>query len=127
MTRILIVDDSSSIRMHLSQVLGKAGYAVVQAIDGVDALTKLEPCPDVVLCDVNMPGMDGLEFLEHLRRDPRWRRLPVLMLTTEGDPALIARARQHGASGWIVKPFESTALLGALSKLVGPAGADAVR
>jgi two-component system chemotaxis response regulator CheY len=121
--KILIVDDSSSIRGQLRFTLTNAGYAVIEAEDGKDGLAKLKANADLsmVFCDVNMPRMSGLEMLESLVGAARVP--PVVMLTTEGAPDLVQRAKKAGAKGWLVKPFKPDVLLAAVKKLVGEAKA----
>lgn len=118
---ILIVDDSAMVRRQVGAALTGAGYATVEATDGVDAQAKLAATADtaLIVCDVNMPRMNGLELLEHLVRDPRAAKIPVVMLTTEGQPELIQRAKALGAKGWLVKPFKPEMLLAVAKKLVG--------
>jgi two-component system chemotaxis response regulator CheY len=113
MVKILVVDDSLMIRQQVSRVLAAAGFEMIQAKDGQDALDKLSASPDtrLVFCDVNMPVMGGLEFLEELKEGGRAPGLHVVMLTTEGQPELIQRAKSLGARGWIVKPFKPEMLL----------------
>ena len=111
MKRILIVDDSPTIRQQVSMALTQAGFAVAEAVDGVDALAKLATPAALMVCDVNMPRMNGLELVEM----DRFR--PNLVVTTEGEPGLIARAKQAGAKGWIVKPFKADLLVAAVKKL----------
>jgi two-component system chemotaxis response regulator CheY len=120
MKKILVVDDSSTVRQQVGLALTQAGYAVLEAADGVEGLAVLDK-GDVamVICDVNMPRMNGLEMLDQLKRDPRHTQIPVVMLTTEGHPALVDRAKKAGAKGWIVKPFKAELMISAVGKLVG--------
>ena len=117
--KVLVVDDSTSVRQQVSQALTSAGFDVVEAVDGVDGLDIISSATDLaaVICDVNMPRMNGLDLLERLRGATGRPSLPVLMLTTEGQPALIQRAKQAGARGWIIKPFKSDLLVAAMRKL----------
>ena len=120
-TNILVVDDSLMVRRQVGTALKALGYAVSEAVDGVDALQKLEAQPDtrLIVCDVNMPNMNGLEFLEQLRS--RGMLVPVVMLTTEGQPDIIQRAKSLGAKGWLVKPFKPE-FLAATAKKIAPLG-----
>jgi len=119
MKKVLIVDDSPSIRKEVAQALTKEGYTVVEAVDGADGIVKIgAEHPAAVICDVNMPRMNGLEMLETIRRQPEHATLPVVMLTSEGQPALIERAKRAGARGWIVKPFRTDLLVAAVATLV---------
>jgi two-component system chemotaxis response regulator CheY len=113
MKKILVVDDSASIRQQVTMCLNEGGYEVVEATDGLDALEKRAGCA-MVLCDINMPRMNGLEFVEQVGPTG----LPVVMLTTEGKPELVARAKKAGAKGWMVKPFKPEQLLAVVNKLV---------
>lgn len=121
--KVMVVDDSRTVRQQLGVLLTEAGYEVIEASDGLDGAEKIGRTPDLamVICDVNMPRMDGIQMLSMLREDPKNADLLVLMLTTEGQPGLIARAKAAGARGWIVKPFKPDLLLGAVRKLVGEA------
>lgn len=118
--KILVVDDSHTVRAQVSAALTEGGFSVVEASDGRDALEKVAGHPDLalVICDVNMPNMDGLEFLERTRAGPS-ATVPVLMLTTEGQVTLMERAKKAGAKGWMVKPFKPGLLLAAARKLAG--------
>lgn len=109
--RILTVDDSVSVRSLVSQTLLKAGFAIVEAVDGADALDKIGDGVDLVITDINMPNMGGLELLSHLRQRSDTKFVPILVLTTESQRDLRERAVAAGASGWIVKPFEPGSLV----------------
>jgi two-component system, chemotaxis family, chemotaxis protein CheY len=117
MVSILVVDDSSLVRRQVTAALTGFGYAIVEAVDGLDALEKLEASPDIglIMCDVNMPRMNGIEFLERL--SGRGSSVPVVMLTTEGQPELIQRAKLLGAKGWLFKPFKPGFLAATANKL----------
>jgi two-component system chemotaxis response regulator CheY len=112
MTSVLAVDDSAFMRQMLAGTLRAAGYDVIEAVDGMDALDKLRAHQvDVVLTDHNMPRMDGLELTRTLRSQERWRRLPVLILTTEAGDAVKRAGRDAGANGWLLKPFDPARLI----------------
>jgi two-component system, chemotaxis family, chemotaxis protein CheY len=117
--KIIVIDDSQTIREQVATTLRKAGFEIIEAVDGVDGTEVIERTPDAALaiCDVNMPKRNGLELLEGLKSSGRTSVLPVLMLTTEGQPQLIERARKAGAKGWLVKPFKADLLLAAVKKL----------
>jgi len=117
MKKILVIDDSPTVRQQVGLALSQAGYQVVEAVDGVDAISKVDASINMLICDVNMPRMNGLEMLEKLRTDARWASLPVVMLTTEGQPGLIERAKKAGAKGWIIKPFKAELLVAAVQRL----------
>jgi two-component system chemotaxis response regulator CheY len=118
---ILIVDDSSSLRTVVNLALKRAGYEVVEAVDGEDGLTKLDGRKiNLIVCDVNMPRMNGIEFVTRVKQHPRYKFTPVIMLTTEGQDAKKEQGRAAGAKAWIVKPFNPPVLLDAISKLVLP-------
>ena len=114
---VLVVDDSMMVRRQVGRALEDAGFAVLEAADGQEALDKMAAAAvGLVVCDVNMPRMDGLEFLERLG-PAGVAATPVVMLTTEGQPALVQRAKAAGANGWIVKPFKAELLVATIRKL----------
>ncbi len=120
MASILAVDDSPSMRQMVSFTLKEAGYSVIEAEDGEDALAKAKQGPvQLVLTDVNMPKMDGIELIRHLRALPAYKGVPILMLTTEAGDAKKQEGRQAGATGWIVKPFDPEKLLATIAKVMG--------
>ena len=115
---ILTVDDSRTIRDMLKLALVGGGYTVIQAEDGLEGLERLKAeGADVVITDINMPRLDGFGLIEGVRADPKHRSTPILVLTTESDPAKKDRARQAGATGWIVKPFNPDKLLDAVRRV----------
>ena len=117
--RILIVDDSSSMRTVAGIALRGAGYEVLEAGNGQEGLAKLDgERIHLIISDVNMPVMDGIEFLKEVKRHPNYRFTPVIMLTTEAGEDTKAAGRAAGAKAWIVKPFQPTVMLDAVSKLV---------
>jgi two-component system, chemotaxis family, chemotaxis protein CheY len=114
---VLVVDDSASVRREVSAAL--EGFDIVEASDGVEGAEAIEQREDLnlVICDVNMPRMTGIEMLERVKDRLSPGGVKVVMLTTEGQPKLIKRARELGAVGWIVKPFNPAQLLAAARKL----------
>lgn len=119
---VMVIDDSASFRTVVGLALKKAGYGVVEAGDGKDALGKLGAVAKVnlIVCDVNMPNMDGLTFLKTLRTQAAHKFTPVIMLTTESGDDMKKRGQAAGARAWITKPFRAEVLLGAVQKLVQP-------
>jgi two-component system chemotaxis response regulator CheY len=118
---ILIVDDSLSLRSTLAIALRSGGYEVTEAVDGKDALTKLDGRKfNLIISDVNMPNLDGLGFVKAAKQLPAYKFTPILMLTTEGDEAKKAEGKAAGVKAWIVKPFQPPTLLDAVSKLIAP-------
>lgn len=116
--KVLIVDDSETIRQQVASALERAGFGVVEATDGIDGLERAsqnELC--MVILDVNMPRLNGLEMLERLKSDPRHAKLPVLMLTTEVQQSMIERAKKAGARGWMIKPVKMDQLVSTVNKL----------
>jgi two-component system, chemotaxis family, chemotaxis protein CheY len=123
MTRkeILIVDDSESIRELVANTLIEAGYIVHKAINGIDALKKLEVLPegpDMILSDLNMPEMDGLMLVTEVRKMEKYKYLPIIILTTESEVQKKLLAKEAGATGWIVKPFERDKLIKVINKVI---------
>ena len=120
MKKVIIVDDSATMRQQVSMALQPAGFEIVEAVDGVDGLAKIEADESIgiVILDVNMPRMNGIELAEKLSEQGRIAAgLDVVMLTTEGRADLIRRAKEAGAKGWIVKPFKPDLLLAAVQKM----------
>ena len=119
--KIMIVDDSRTIRQQVSFTLNKGGFEVVEAEDGKDGIEKLSANPDVqmIISDVNMPNMNGLEMVEAIKEAGTFPAVPIIVLTTEGAADLIQRAKAAGAKGWLVKPFKPDQLIAAVTKLVG--------
>jgi two-component system, chemotaxis family, chemotaxis protein CheY len=117
--KIITVDDSSSIRQMVGFTLKQAGYEVVAAVDGVDALEKVKATPvDMALVDLNMPRMDGITLIKHLRADPRHKFIPIVMLTTESQADKKMAGKSAGATGWIVKPFKPDQLISVVKKVL---------
>jgi len=116
---VLTVDDSRTMRDMLKLALTEAGLEVLQAEDGVHGVEVLDQAGavDVIITDINMPRMDGYGFIDHVRNNPRTRATPILVLTTESEPAKKQRARDAGATGWIVKPFDPEKLIAAVRKV----------
>ncbi|MFP4155100.1 MAG: response regulator [Halothiobacillaceae bacterium] len=115
---ILVVDDSAAVRQVVSLSLKQAGHRVVEAVDGRDALGKLDQCRfHLVISDVNMPNLDGIGFVTRMKSHDAHRFTPVLMLTTESGEARKAEGRAAGVRAWLVKPFSPDVLLSAVGRL----------
>jgi two-component system chemotaxis response regulator CheY len=118
---IMIVDDAASVRQVVGLALRGAGYDVLEACDGKDALSKLNGQKiHLVISDVNMPNMDGITFVTELKKLPAYRFTPVIMLTTESTDGKKQAGQAAGAKAWVVKPFQPPQLLAAVSKLILP-------
>jgi two-component system chemotaxis response regulator CheY len=118
--KILAVDDSISIRQLQSAVLSAAGYQVIEAVDGKDALTKLAGnTVDLILTDLNMPNLDGIGLIKAVRAGTAQRLVPIIMLTTESQEDKKLAGRTAGATAWIVKPFTPDKLIGVIKKVIG--------
>ncbi|HEY4141449.1 MAG TPA: response regulator, partial [Pseudolabrys sp.] len=118
--RILTIDDSKTMRDMLMLTLAEAGFDVLQAVDGQDGLDVLEGMdrkPDVIITDINMPRMDGYEVIRNLRKNPAHKSTPILVLTTESEAEKKNLAREAGATGWMVKPFDPERLIATVRKV----------
>lgn len=119
MTRILAVDDSPSMREMVRIALTGAGFEVAQAVDGQEALDMARKSVfDLVLSDVNMPQMDGIELIRALRSEAAYRHTPILMLTTEASLDRKREGKEAGATGWIVKPFDPAQLVATMQRVL---------
>jgi two-component system chemotaxis response regulator CheY len=115
---VMIVDNSGSFRTVVRLALQKAGYDTVEAVDGKDAVGKLDGRKlNLIVCDVNMPNMDGLSFVRHLKTTGAYKLTPVIVLTTESQESKKNEARAAGARAWITKPFQPVQLVDAVNKL----------
>jgi two-component system chemotaxis response regulator CheY len=120
MSRILAVDDSASMRQMVAYTLQQAGFEVAEAADGAEGLALAQKERfNLVLCDVNMPNMDGLSMVRALRQVPDYKFTPMLMLTTESGPEKKAEGKAAGATGWLVKPFNPEQLIATVNKVLG--------
>jgi two-component system chemotaxis response regulator CheY len=119
--KILVIDDSSSLREVVSIALQGAGYDVVQAADGKQALEKLDGARiHLAICDVNMPVMDGITFVKEVKKRADYRFMPIIMLTTESRESRKQEGQMAGAKAWVVKPFRPEQMLHAVAKLISP-------
>ncbi|MEG6505308.1 response regulator [Nitratidesulfovibrio sp. 1201_IL3209] len=116
---IMTVDDSASIRQMVGFTLRNAGYEVIEAKDGKDAVSKLSGPIKMVITDLNMPNMDGIELIRQIRANPAYKFIPVIMLTTESQATRKQEGKAAGATGWIVKPFQPEQLLAVVKKVLG--------
>jgi len=118
---VMIIDDSISLRQVVGIALSSAGYDVLEACDGKDALSKLTGQKiHLMVCDVNMPNMDGISFLKAVKEHPNYKFTPIIMLTTEAGEDKKREGQAAGARAWVVKPFKPEQLLMAVSKLILP-------
>ena len=118
---IMVVDDSASIRMVVGIASRRAGYEVIEAQDGKDAIGKLTGQKvHLIISDVNMPVMDGITFVKNVKQMPSYRFTPIIMLTTESDESKKREGQAAGAKAWVVKPFKPEQMLGAVQKLCLP-------
>jgi len=117
--RILVVDDSTTMRQMVAFTLAEAGHEVTEAEDGIAALAAAKARRfDLVITDVNMPGMNGIDLVKNLREVPECKFTPILVLTTESGQEVKSRGREAGATGWIVKPFSPDVLIATLRKVL---------
>jgi two-component system, chemotaxis family, chemotaxis protein CheY len=118
--RVMTVDDSKTMRDMVAFTLRGAGFQVNEAEDGQKALAALRAAPvDVIITDLNMPNMDGVGLIRALRADPKYRAVPILMLTTESDSSKKTEGKNAGATGWIVKPFDPAKLIQVVQRVCG--------
>lgn len=119
---IMIVDDSASLRQIVNIALKSAGYEVIEACDGKDALSKLDANSKVhlIISDVHMPNMDGIAFVKNAKMMPNLKFTPIIMLTTDASESKKLEGQVAGAKAWIVKPFQPAQMLAAVAKLVTP-------
>ncbi len=116
---ILTVDDSASMRQMVKFTLSDAGYTVIEASDGQDALQKLTRPVNLVITDLNMPRLDGIGLIRSLRANPAHKGVPIIMLTTESQESRKLEGKAAGATGWIVKPFTMQQILAVVKRMVG--------
>lgn len=118
---IMIVDDSPSLRQVVSIALKGAGYDVIEACDGSDALGKLDGKKiNLIISDVNMPKMNGIEMVKEIKQMSNYKFTPIIMLTTESQDQMKEQGKQAGVKAWVVKPFKPDQMLDAVSKLIAP-------
>ncbi len=115
---IMTVDDSASVRQMVSLTLKKAGYSIIEARDGKDALSKLSGPVDMVITDLNMPNLDGIGLIRAIRGMAAYRFIPIVMLTTESQAASKQQGKEAGATGWIVKPFRPEQLVDVVKRVL---------
>jgi len=117
---IMTVDDSASVRQMVSFTLRDAGFEVIEAVDGRDAMKKLGATPvHMMITDLNMPNMDGIELIRSVRANSSCRFIPIIMLTAESQPEKKQEGKTAGATGWITKPFKPDQLLAVIRKVLG--------
>jgi len=118
--KVLVVDDSATARQQVRMVLEHAGFDVVEAVDGLEALSKMGAnlC-DGVICDLNMPKMSGIEFVEAVKKDAKIESIPILILSTERNPEVLRRAQAAGVKGWMIKPFQGAKVVDTMTRLIG--------
>lgn len=124
MAKILVVDDSEIIRFQLSTDLTQDGHEVIEAHDGLHGLQMLKDNKDVklIVCDVNMPEMDGITMCENVSKDEELNKIPIVMLTTQNSPELKAKGKSFGVIAWVTKPYKSASLLGGINKILAKFG-----
>jgi two-component system chemotaxis response regulator CheY len=118
--KILILDDTQSMRSLLSMTLKQSGHTVIEAVDGVDGLKKLKENPDVdlIFTDLNMPNKNGVEFIKEAKAVPGFKTIPIVMLTTESEEKKKDEGKAAGAMAWIVKPFKVDTIQAVLNKII---------
>ena len=117
---IMVVDDAKSMRGLISMTLQSAGYDVIEACDGQDALEKIDGQKvNMVISDLNMPNMNGIELIKNLKQNPKYKFLPIVMLTTESEDSKKKEGQAAGAKAWMVKPFKPDTVLKVVGKIIG--------
>jgi two-component system chemotaxis response regulator CheY len=116
---ILTVDDSASVRQMVKFTLTDAGYSVIEAVDGKDALAKLANPVNLVITDLNMPNLDGIGLIRSVRANPACKGIPIIMLTTESQDSRKQEGKAAGATGWIVKPFTTQQMVAVVKRIIG--------
>ncbi len=116
---VMTVDDSASVRQLVAMTLRGAGYDVIEAVDGQDALARMQNDVRLIVTDLNMPRMNGIELIRQVRSHPAHKFTPVVVLTTESQEAKKQEARAAGATGWIIKPFKAEQLVAVARKVLG--------
>jgi two-component system, chemotaxis family, chemotaxis protein CheY len=117
---IMVVDDSASIRQMVNFTIKNAGYDVIEAVDGKDALSKINGAPiHMIFTDLNMPNLDGIGLIKGVRANPAHKFIPIILLTTESQESKKMEGKQAGATGWIVKPFKPDQLIAVIKKVLG--------
>jgi two-component system chemotaxis response regulator CheY len=117
---IMTADDSASVRQMVAFTLKGAGYEVVEAVDGKDALLKLQGTPvHMLITDLNMPNLDGIGLIKGVRANAAYKFIPIIMLTTESQDSKKQEGKSAGATGWIIKPFKPEQLLAVIKKVLG--------
>jgi two-component system chemotaxis response regulator CheY len=120
MKKVLVVDDSSVVRMSLDMLLKENGYDVTTANDGTEGVTAAKNDNfDLIITDINMPNMNGFDLIKNVREMDNCKFLPILVLTTESDSEMLKKGKNYGATGWIVKPFTNESLLETVLKVIG--------
>lgn len=115
---IMTADDSASVRQMVSFTLKKEGYDVIEAVDGKDAIAKMNSNVKMVITDLNMPNVDGIELIKKIRANSAYKFLPIIMLTTESQDTKKQEGKSAGATGWIVKPFKPEQLVAVVKKVL---------
>lgn len=122
--KILVVDDSRTVRASVKYTLTREGYEVILAEDGKDGFEKLEECfntknrPSLIFSDINMPNIDGLTFIKNIKANSKYKFIPVIVLTTESQQEMILKGKEVGAAGWLIKPFQPEQLVNVVKKFV---------
>lgn len=116
--KVLVVDDSLALRTHIASIISKAGYDVIEAENGIAAIDKMKENLDicVVVSDINMPKMTGIQMIEEIHKDQTLSGIPVIVVSTEEGSELVKKAREAGARGWLVKPFSPGQLISVIKK-----------